>query len=339
MIALAGGKPMPANLTPQYLDAEKAFKEARTPEEKLEALRHMMAVIPKHKGTEKMRADIKKRISKLTDSLQNARKSGGRRAQIDFVEREGAGQIVVVGTPNAGKSSLLAALTNAKSEIAPYPFSTQRPVPGMMNFEDIQIQLIDTPPLAENMTPPWLSNTVRNADGILILIDLADAGLISQAETVLAELRKGKVEAVREAEEDERVGWVRKPTIVAGTRIDLEGAASRVRDLRAWAGERFPVLGLSAESGDGLDDVRSEVFRLLRLVRVYSKIPQKPPDMTKPFVVTEGSTVIDVAKLIHKDIANSMTYAKIWGKDKYDGQRVKMDHAVQDGDVLELHSK
>ncbi len=330
---------MPANLTPEYLEAEKVFKEAATPEEKLEALRHMMAVIPKHKGTEKMRADIKKRISKLQDATQKARKSGARRAQIDHVEREGAGQVVVLGPPNAGKSSLLVALTNAKTEVAPYPFSTQRPIPGMMAFEDVQIQLIDTPPLAEGMTPPWLSNTIRNADGALLMISLAEVDVMGQAEMVLAEIQKGKVEAVRDPEEDDRIGWLRKPTIVAGTQIDREGAASRLRELQAWVGERFPTLGLSSESGEGLDALRKEAFQMLRLVRVYSKIPQKPPDMTKPFVVKQGSTVLDVARQVHKDIAGGMKFAKIWGQGKYDGQRVKMDHAVQDGDVLELHAK
>jgi ribosome-interacting GTPase 1 len=329
---------MPANLTPEYLEAEKAFKEAQSPQEKLDALRHMMSVIPKHKGTEKMRADIKRRISKLQDSMQKAKKSG-RRPQIDHVEREGSGQVVVLGAPNAGKSCLLTTLTNAKTEVAPYPFATQRPIPGMMAYEDIQIQLIDTPPLAEGMTPPWLSNTVRNADGILILINLAEADVFGQAEMVLSEIRNGKVEPVREEEEDDRVGWFRKPTIVAGAQIDQAGASARIRDLQAWVGDRFPVVALSAESGEGLDDLRGEVFRLLRLVRVYSKQPQKPPDLSNPFVVREGDTVLGVARLVHKDFAENLKYAKIWGAGKYDGQRVKTDHVVHDGDVLELHMR
>jgi len=231
------------------------------------------------------------------------------------------------------------AVTNARTEVASYPFSTQRPIPGMMAFEDIQIQLIDTPPIAEGMTPPWLSNTIRNADGALLMVNLAEADVIGQAEMVLAEIQKGKVEAVRDPEEDERIGWLRRPTIVAGSQIDREGAASHLRELQAWVGERFPILGLSAESGEGLDALREEAFRMLRLVRVYSKIPQKPPDMAKPFVVKQGDTVIDVANQIHKEVAGSMKYAKIWGQGKYDGQRVKMNHAVQDGDVLELHAK
>ncbi|MCK4545886.1 MAG: 50S ribosome-binding GTPase [Candidatus Eisenbacteria sp.] len=329
---------MPANLTPEYLQAEKAFKEAQTSEEKLEALRHMMAVIPKHKGTEKMRADIKTRISKLTEAIQKSGKTG-RRAMIDHVEREGCGQITILGAPNSGKSSVLAALTNANTEIAPYPFSTQHPIPGMMSYEDVQIQLIDTPPLAESMTPTWLSNTARNADGILLLVNLAEADILSQAEMLLNEIRKGKVEPVREDGEDERVGWFRRPTIIVGAQVDQAGALSRVRELRAWVGDRFPVVILSTATGEGLNSVRRELFQLLRLVRVYSKMPQKPPDLTKPFVVKQGDTVLDVARLVHKDFAENLTFAKIWGEGKYDGQRVKTDHAVHDGDVLELHLK
>lgn len=329
---------MPANLTPEYIEAERHFREAQTPEEKLSALRHMAAVIPKHKGTEKIRGDIRRRISKLQDTIRQARKAS-RRAQIDYVEREGAGQIVLVGAPNAGKSSLLTALTNAHPEIAPYPFSTQRPFPGMMTYEDIQIQLVDTPPLAEGMTPPWLTNVVRTADGSVILVNLGQPDVIGQAETALSELRKGKVEPVRQEEEDERIGWLRKPTILAGVQQDRDGAAPRARELSAWARERFPVVSTSAHSGEGLDDLREEIFRLLRLVRIYSKMPSKQPDLTKPFVLKQGSTVVDVARLVHKDFAQNLEYAKIWGREKYDGQRVHKDYAVQDKDVLELHMK
>jgi len=329
---------MPANLTPEYLEAEKQFREAATPEDKLQALRHMAAVIPKHKGTEKMRADLKRRISKLTAAMQKAKKSG-RRVQLDYVQREGAGQVVLAGAPNSGKSSLLEALTNARPEIAPYPFTTQRPFPGMMPYEDIQIQLVDIPPLAEDATPPWVSNVMRNADGILLVINLADLDVIGQAEALLVQLRNAKLEAVRRDEEDERVGWLRRPSLVAATQADAAGAADRVRQLEAWVGGRFPVAPVSSVSGAGLDDLREKTFRLLRLVRVYSKVPSSPPDLTNPFVLREGSTVLDVARMVHKDFASHLKYAKIWGRDKFDGQRVHKDHAVHDRDVLELHMR
>lgn len=329
---------MPANLTPEYLEAEKWYREAQTPDEKMEALRRMASVIPKHKGTEKMRADIKKRISKLTDSMQQARKSG-RRAQLDHVEREGAGQLVIAGAPNAGKSSLLAALTNAKPDVAAYPFATQKPLPGMMLYEDIQIQLVDTPAMAEEMTPPWLRNTIRNGDGVLLLINLAEEDVAAQADMLMAEIEKCKVELVREEEEDERIGWMKKPAIVVGVQTDQDRSGEREKETRTWLGDVLPMVTVSTTSGDGLDDLRRAVFDLLRLVRVYSKIPSKPPDMTHPFVLKRGSTVLDVARLIHKELASNLKHARIWGHAKYDGQNVHRDYAVQDGDVLELHMR
>ena len=130
---------MPANLTPQYLEAELKFKQAKTTPDKIKALEVMMAVIPKHKGTERLRGQLKSRMAKLKEELQK-RPTVGRAEQVYNIKREGAAQVVLLGLPNSGKSSLLSRITNASSEVADYPFTTQKPVPGMMKFENLQIQ-------------------------------------------------------------------------------------------------------------------------------------------------------------------------------------------------------
>jgi len=164
---------MPANLTPQYHSAEERYKAANTPEEKLAALKEMIALLPKHKGTEKIHANLKKRLSKLNDQAQQAKKKRGGGSPYDHIDREGAGQIALVGLPNSGKSTLLNLLTNAASEVAEYPFSTLKPTVGMATYEDAQIQLIDLPPISEEYTEGWVWNLIRNADRACVLIDLS----------------------------------------------------------------------------------------------------------------------------------------------------------------------
>ena len=169
---------MPANLTPEYRRAEKEFRAAKTPHGKLACLEHMLRVMPKHKGTDHMQADLKRRISRLRE--QNEHKSGkAKRAPVSKVEKEGAGQIVLLGAPNSGKSQLLAALSNAHVNVADYPFSTHLPQPGMMHFEDVQIQLVDTPPVTADYMEMWMPDTVRRADRALLVVDLGNDTLLA----------------------------------------------------------------------------------------------------------------------------------------------------------------
>ena len=174
---------MPANLTPQYLDADKRFRQAKNAAEKISALEDMLALIPKHKGTEKMQADLKRRLSKAREEAQKKGKAGAR-GNTYHVPREGAGQVVLVGPPNSGKSTLLAMLTNAIPEVGDYPFTTRKPLPGMMDFENVKIQLVDLPPIAPEWTEGWVYALIRNAELVLVLVDLASddvRGLLERA--------------------------------------------------------------------------------------------------------------------------------------------------------------
>jgi len=167
---------MPANLSPAFLAARDRLNRSKTDEERLDALQEMLATIPKHKGTEKMQADIRRRIAKLKEKAEQQRRSGKGGAVGYHVPREGAAQVALVGVPNAGKSSLLAALTRATPDIAPYPLTTVRPQPGMMEFEDIQIQLVDLPPITRDYTEGWVYGLIRLADTVALCVDLGSPG-------------------------------------------------------------------------------------------------------------------------------------------------------------------
>ncbi len=323
---------MPANLTPQYLEAERRYRQATTPEEQLAALEEMMATIPKHKGTEHMRADIRRRMAKVRVEASR-RKTTGKGPTWHHVPREGAGQIVLVGPPNAGKSRLLGALSHAAPVVAPYPFSTRTPLPGMVGVDDIQIQLVDLPPIAPETAEPWLFALIRQADAALLVADLADDDLLGAVEQTLDLTSGGRVRLGRRGEGDDVL-----PTLLVAAKADAPGAATRLEILREMYADRFPILAVSADAGMNLDTLRTEMFRLLNVIRVYTKTPGQRPDRSVPFVLPRGTTVQDAAAVIHKDFAERLKYARVWGARTFEGQMVQREYVLEDGDVLELHA-
>ena len=328
---------MPANLTPPYHDAEERFKAATTHEERLAAMREMIALLPKHKGTEKLYADLKKRLAKLESEVEHAA-HGGRRADPGHVKREGAGQWVLLGEPNAGKSSLLAALTHAHPEIGEYPFTTRVPLPGMMPFEDVQVQLVDTPAVAAGHTEPYLTNLAHNADGVLLVLDVAADDGEESAKLLLELLEKARVwPRVRPLPPDAPPFLAVRPVIALGNKRDLDDGTF-AEMAREAIGADLPFHPVSALSGEGLDDLRLLLWSELRRIRVYAKEPGKKPDLAAPFVLPDGATVHDLAERVHKDVAAALKFARIWGHAKFDGQQVDRAHVLADRDVVELHA-
>jgi ribosome-interacting GTPase 1 len=327
---------MPANLTPQYLDADRRFKEARTVEEKVTALEEMMAVIPKHKGTEHLRGDLKRRLAKLKAEMEQARrKRGGFSISVD---REGAGQVVLVGPPNAGKSALVASLTNSPTEVADYPFTTRRPVAGMMLYVSIQIQLVDLPALSAAYMEPWVPSLIRPADLALFLVDLASPSVLEDTSQVLAILAKSRLTLVPPGDDAApEPGWARVPALVAANKLDVPGAGDTLELLRESL-PPLPLHAVSALGGEGLEALRRLIYDSLGIVRVYAKPPGKEPSMQAPIVLPRGATVLDMAGAIHKDFAEKLEYARVWGSTRFNGQRVQQDYVVQEGDVIELHA-
>ncbi len=323
---------MPANLPPQYFDAEKNFREAKDPLEKIAALEEMLAIMPKHKGTDHLRAELRGRIAKLSQLA--AKKSGARRASM-VIEREGAAQVAVVGLPNAGKSRLIAAITNASPSVAEYPFTTHSATPGMMEFENIKIQLIDTPPLAPQTIEFWLPPLLRRADALLVMVDLGRDPL-EQMESIISQLTKMRILIEDAGADSEFTIWHQRALII-GSKLDLDAAAPNFETLRGEYGGRFPVIAISTEQGTGLEELKSKIYEVLNIIRVYTKAPGQKPEFTDPIVVPRGSTLADAAAEVHKDFAANMKYARIWGSGKHDGVMARRDHVLEDGDIIELH--
>ena len=330
---------MPANLPPQYSKVEDEYKAATTPAARLEKARELFRLLPKHKGTEKLQAELKTRISRLKDDVEGA-KPGAKKAGVSHkVPHEGAGQIVLVGAPNAGKSALLAALTNAKPEVAAYPFTTRAPQPGMVQFGDVSYQLVDLPPITADFREPWMPSIVRGADAALLVVDLADDDALDAAEAVLRGLAEVHTELVGELpHDDEDESTVHVRTILVANKSDAPGAEDRLSIVREWFGDRFPVIVVSTVTGDGLEALRRSAYDLLGVLRIYTKQPGKPVDRTHPFTIPDGGTVGDLAGRIHRDLEVSLKFAKVWGEGVFDGQTVKKDHELHDGDVVELHA-
>ena len=323
---------MPANLPPQYFDAEKTFRQAKTAPEKIAALEEMLAIMPKHKGTDHLRADLRTRIAKLTQTLD--KRTAVRRASM-VMEKEGAGQVAVIGLPNAGKSQLVSSLTNASLTVAEYPFTTHAATPGMMEFENIKIQLIDTPPLAPQSIEYWLPPMLRRADALLVMVDLSDAPL-ARMKNLMAQLAKMRI-GIGAGEPEEGGILSRQKALITGNKLDLEGARQNYLALQNEYGERLPVVAISAREGTGLEELKRGIYRVLDIIRVYTKTPGSKPDFTDPIIMEKGSTMEDAAAAVHKDFRARLKYARVWGSGKHDGVRVKRDHILQDGDVVELH--
>jgi small GTP-binding protein len=337
---------MPANLTPVYHEAERQFQQATTIPEKIEALEHMLAVIPKHKGTEHMRADLRRRLSKLRQEAQQTVKGASGREALLHVDRQGAGQVALAGAPNTGKSALVGALTHAHPAVAEYPFTTQLPLPGMMPYGGIQIQLVDTPPVTVEYYEPWQGDLIRRADAALLVADLAEDALLEQVEEVLERLRQSKVVLCAEPPPTREPFVAYLPTLLVANKSDAPGAGERGGILREFYGDRFPLFPVSAQTGEGLEALRETIFRRLEIMRVFSKPPGKPPDLDTPFVLKQGSTVLDLAGMVHKDFLTGLKSSRVWGSPisagpsgsaKYPGQAVERDHVLADGDVVELH--
>jgi len=340
---------MPANLSPEYRTAEAAYRKAREPRERLEHLREMLRVIPKHKGTEHLQADIKARIKDLTGELEHAPKGGAHGGPALVVRPEGAAQIALVGPPNAGKSLLHARLTGSGARDAAYPFTTQYPEPGMMLHEDIHFQLVDLPAVAPEHAVPWLASALQMADAALLVVDLAEPACLEQLAAVHEVLRQKRVSltahwdaaphAASDGTDADDPFALRLPTLLVANKADLAAdAEAELAVLRELAGFAYPALAVSALTGHGLNALGAWLFRSLRVVRVYTKAPGHPVDRTRPFTLREGQTIRDVARLVHKDLERTLRYARIYGTSGFEGQHVGPEHRVADGDVVELHA-
>ena len=330
---------MPANLPPQYYELEREFSKEKDPKERLRMAEELLRIMPKHKGTSHLQADMKTKIAKLKKLVEVPKKAGATRQATleDHIEREGAGQIILIGPPNTGKSSLLDALTNAHPLIGDYPFTTREPQAGMMDFETIQVQLIDTPPISSDHYENYLGNLIRNADLAVLVCDLTDPSLVENVNVLIGVLETKHIvlkPEVTSQPEDPKYKY--QKTLVCAHKGEDDGSRERLAQLAARL-PGFRLVLTSVLDDTSLQEFKRAIFDGLGIIRIYTKQIGKDVDRHDPVVLKIGGTVQDAANAIHKDFGEKLKFAKIWGAGKFDGQRVKSDYVLSDGDVVEFH--
>jgi ribosome-interacting GTPase 1 len=334
---------MPANLTQQYKKAEENYRRAETPEDELRWLQIMLQEMPKHKGTDRLQAKLKTQISEAKKEMEQQRSSGGKKgggvSRSFRIPRQGAGTVVIIGGPNAGKSQLLASLTRATPEVAPYPFTTKQPLPGMMAWQDVFVQLVDTPPITSDYLEPYIVGLLRSADLALLMIDLGDDSGIEQCKDVLNRLATTKTRLAAESSLDEEdVGLAFTKTFFLANKMDDPEAEARLELFREICPLSFREFKISANQVATLEDLRNAVYESLNVIRIYTKDPKKKEaDKDRPFTLSRGDTLLDLAELIHKDYAKNLKSGKVWGSAVHDGTIVKGDYVLNDQDVVEVH--
>lgn len=348
---------MPANLPPEYFEAERRFRQASTPVGKIFALEELIATIPKHKGTDRLRGDLRRKLSQLKKEAEVARRSKkGGKSYLYVVQREGAAQVALVGFANSGKSSVLASVTNATPVIAEYPISTLTPLPGMMPFEDIQIQLVDLPPVGNESTDGWVSGILRTADALLIVLDLTEDPEV-QAELLIEQLGRWNIKILPNPSTSyfglstpnsrlrrvDEVTELRTPVgisiraLLVGNKNDQPSTKESFMRLKEKYSHLCTCISVSALKKENIEELKREIFGISGIIRVYSKPPGKEPDFSTPFTISSGSSVLELAESIHKDFVPNLKFARIWGSARFGGQRVEKSYVLKDRDIVEFH--
>jgi ribosome-interacting GTPase 1 len=391
---------MPANLPAEAKHKWREASQARRPQEKIERLQEFLSLVPKHKGTENLRAQVKRKLATLRKEIaEKKRKKAGIGGPKFFVEKEGDAQIVILGPTNVGRSSLLSLLTNAKVEISNYPYTTKEPTPGMFQHQDLQFQIVEAPALMEGSADggAWGLQTLtsaRNADGLLLMMDLSQDPseqffLISRElgkARILTRKPKAKVEierkymgaglkivtlgrlinctskeleqllksygirnatikiqgeaAIDDVEDAIFEATTYKPAIIVVNKTDVPNANERLGELKELTREKTKILPVSCKAKTGLTELGSEIFEMLNIIRIYTKEPNERIPSKNPFTIRKGSTILDLAKLIHSDFYKQFSYAKVWSERlRFSPQKVGGTFALEDGDTVEIHMK
>ncbi|RKY31996.1 MAG: GTP-binding protein HSR1 [Candidatus Omnitrophota bacterium] len=321
---------MVVNLPPQYYKKEAELKKAKTLDEKIAILEEMLSIMPKHKSSEKLQALLKSKIAKYK-RLKEKLPQTARKQTAPSIKREGAGQIVICGPPNSGKSTLLATLTKAKPLIADYPFTTKLPLPGMFPYQDIKIQLVDTPALSTEFSENWLGDILRKADVLLFLFSLSSDNLIEEIEDSLKVLERFRIKEEGKFSFTKKIIWV-------GNKIDHPDSKEIEEIFIDLYGKQIPeFLKISAKERINIENLGDIFFKSLDIIRVYTKIPGKPLDLQAPYTLKKNSSVIELAEIIHKDLVKNFKYARLWKNIKEKPLIVGRDHILEDRDIVEIH--
>jgi small GTP-binding protein len=330
---------MPANLPPHYYELEREFNKETDPHEKLRLARELLALMPKHKGTDKLQAEMKAKISKLRKQIEEGGKGrGAHRVDLhSHIEKEGAAQIILIGPPNSGKSSLLESLTNARPMVADYPYATREPLAGMMAYETVHFQLIDTPSISDEQFPTYLPNLIRQADLVALVADLSTSDPVRGLEVILRLTNeKAIILTPNPAEKIENPRYSLKKTVIIANKC-FEDETGKCQQLLRQRFPDFIIIPTSILDDQSLDKFKAAVFEAMKIIRVYTKRIGHEVEYKDPIILPIGGTVEQAAVILHKDFAYKLQFAKIWGKGKFEGQRVKNNFVLSDGDVIEFH--
>lgn len=317
---------MPANLPPDYYEEEKKLRQAKTIDEKINIIENMLAIIPHHKGTDKLIGSLRAKVAKLKEEKERKPQTTKKSDSLYNIKKDGAGQVLFIGFPNAGKSSVVSALSGEPVEVADYPYTTRALQQRMMRYEDIQIQLVDTPALGDDNIGMWFGNMVRKADCIAITIGLSNA-LDVEYELIMEELKP-------------HMPYLQKSTnhfLIVINKLDLVEYLNYLEEFEKQMENKHKIIPVSAKNDVNIHQLKKTIFDSLEIIRVYSKIPGKKPDLDVPFVLKKGSNLLDCAGKIHKDFVEKLKYAKVWRKGKLEGMMVSRDFILEDKDIVEIH--
>jgi uncharacterized protein len=393
---------MPTNLPPEAKNKWEEVEATNDPKLKLQKYQEFLAEVPQHKGTMKLRGQIKRKMALIREDLdkKKANRTGLRTGGPKFfIQKEGTAQIALVGMTNVGKSSLLASVSRAKVQVSPVPFTSRDPVPSIMNYKDIQLQIVETPAMIEGSAEGkmWGTQTIasaRNADGLIIMVDLSNDP-VAQLKIVQGELEKAKIATskpkgkvdidrkhtgaalrivlvgklidsnIRDVEmllRDHRINdaivkisgevsledieeaiyetTMFKPTLILANKLDIKGVEANLRALERQVQGKIPIIAISCEQKLGLDKLGEAVFNTLGVIRIYTKEPNKRDPSSKPFTLRRGATLQDLAKSIHGEFIENFAYARVWAKRLvFSPQKVGLTFALEDGDIVEIHTK
>jgi ribosome-interacting GTPase 1 len=393
---------MPTNLPPEAMDKWEEVEAAKNPRDKMEKMQEFLKYVPQHKGTMKLRGEIKRKIAVIRKDLDDKKRKGTGKSSGGpklFLEKEGSAQIAVIGMTNVGKSCLMSNTTNSRVLVTPTPYSTHEPVPGIMNYGDVQFQLIEAPAVMEGSSDGRGTGHVtlglaRNADGVILMVDLSNDP-IEQLKLVLSELEKsrvlvnkpnGRVEVNRrhagtalrvilvgkligcsmnevenllrsyrihdaivrisgevtldDVEDAIFETTIYKPAVIAANKLDVKGAEANLRILKKYVNGKLPVIAISCEHKTGFDELGKALFDSLGIIRVYTKEPGSKENTGRPFALKRGATINDLAKNIHKEFVYNFLFAMVWAKRlPFSPKKVGLSFVLEDGDVVEIHTK
>ncbi len=356
---------MPINPDFEFLKAKDKYEAAQTPIEKLAALEEMRSTAPSHKGAEKLRAEISRKIASLKSKIERQKTQAKKGAAPSInIKKEGAGQVAVVGAPNSGKSTLLKALTDAEVEVAPYPFTTKRPVAGMMGYGGALVQLVEIPAIIEGSSRGradgiQLLSIIRNADAIVLTVredpageeqlvkkELEKAGIILNREKPKISIRPSEFKGVTisgkphlKIKEEEIENFLKScgmpnANVVIGEEVKNLDKFVEVLDNRLVYRKAL-ILDMRKELPK---NIRKRIFSMLGRIRIFTKKPGEEVRKDAPLILKEGETAAVAVEKLHKEFAQRLKYVKVWGSSKFPGQRVSRGYVLKDGDIIEVYA-